>query len=223
MDRPTDYRFNLCKILNLLEQPQSQTTDFQSELPLYLTKPLLMMKLSIQQMIFLRRGMLQASCLSEIIKQLNEIRLGGYVFFLRLSTGSAKNIVIDWQSNNVVEILKQFVSSERIQNDLDEACTRKKALSIIALPWISFGNEYRSFVKDNVYEVTRSVDGSVVLNKSFKTLAEHFTRLLLCKHPKTDPTINYVFDMGYDINEKKLRFISMNQYDDTTNLYTTSC
>lgn len=160
MSTPTDYRFNLDRIHRIFNAV---------ELPIRQVKPLLTIPLSLQQVIFLQNGLLQARFLRRIIEKVDRIRATRKVF-IRLSTISSKDVDIDWSQPDTMNLLRQFISSERVNADLLEACNREASIALIVLPFVNYTHEYRTFVKNNDVEATRSDKGLSIVNEGFKKL-----------------------------------------------------
>jgi hypothetical protein len=209
----TDYRFNLDVLFRkLCNNNASQDICY--------SKPLAVIPLNIQQTIFFQRSMLHAVPLQKIISEISRLRQTQKVF-IRLSTRSGKDSDISWDSNDVTIILKQFFTSGRVQEDIQEAMTRKKKLSLIIMPFITFGREYRSFIVDGRYVATRADDGCLVCDnftgrdirhvETFSRVAE----VLLELYGKT----SFVFDMGINLSTDELQLIEVNQNDETTDQY----
>lgn len=199
----TDYRFNLDVIeYNVLSQiPVSALIPYQPMLKCIL--------LTVQEQIYLRRGMFMK--LGKIIKTIDKLREKHGVVFLRLSSISAKDKQIDWVNAATIEILKAFISSWRIQEDLDEALARQANVSLCILPWKTFVREYRTFVKqDSCW--TRDDVGALISQSDKNKFAEWAQTL--ARHI----VYPFVFDMGYSL-EYGLTFIKCNQFDDTCDLY----
>lgn len=207
MSTPTDYRFNLDRIHRIFHDV---------ELPIQRVRPLLTIPLSLQQVIFLQNGLLQARFLRKIIEKVDKIRATRKVF-LRLSTISSKDVDIDWSEPDTMILLRQFISSERVNADLLEACNREASIALIVLPFVNYTHEYRTFIKNNDVEATRSDAGLSIVNEVFQETARILTKHLLVESDIT--SIDYVFDVGYNVDEQCLCLIELNQYDDTTDLY----
>ena len=200
----TDYRFNLDVVeYGILGHPTlANTIPYQPMLKCIL--------LTVQEQIFLRRGMFTK--LGKVIRTIDKLReKHGGVVFLRLSSISAKDKKIDWVNTSTIDILRTFISSWRIQEDLDEALARGASVSLCVLPWKTFVREYRTFVTENSCW-TRDDAGNLISRSEDSRFAE-WAQVLAQRiaYP-------FVFDMG-DSLEYGLTFIECNQFDDTCDLY----
>lgn len=196
----TDYQFNLDRIDELIS---NQENNLSPNVPY--VKLLKYIPLNAQELVYLRRGMW--SRLKKLIKTLQKLRDKQKVF-IKLSTISAKDVQIDWDNTNVHSILSQFIQSERIVEDLNEAISRQAIIGICVASWRTFDIEYRSFVYDSQI-ISRDQYGKTVTDPIFKTigaaLKPHFTG-------------PFVFDVGKS-QEHGLILIECNQFDDTTDMY----
>lgn len=200
----TDYTFNLDRL-----------HSFHSlySFPDLIVKPLLVVRLTKKQTIFLKRSLIHANNIQDIVQQISTYREKQKIF-IRLSTRSAKDAIIPWDSNDVNLILCRFVCSGRIQEDIEESIRRKKNLSLIVLPFVTFGTEYRSFVYQGKYIMTRSDKG--VVTKDPKNPFEKVANLLIQIYGTEK---DFVFDMGENVETGKLQLIETNQLDETTDQY----
>jgi hypothetical protein len=185
--------------------------------------------------------------LQEIISEISTLRKTQKIF-IRLSTRSGKDAEIPWDSDDVVLILKQFFTSGRVQEDIQEAMTRKKNLCLIIMPFIVFGAEYRSFIVDRKYIATRRDDGNTVFDVAHKTPSpekhdsEHAAMLSSSSEARHEKYLidknreaifaqvakmllelyekkDFVFDMGINLSTGELQLIEINQNDETTDQY----
>lgn len=205
MDLPTDYKYNLDRVLTVLDTLQILQDVPCCDVPV----PHAIIKLDIITMIMMRNALLHAKMVKRIIKQIQTLRNEQKIFF-RLSTISAKDVNMNWDCECVLTLMKMFVTSARILGDLDEAITRKQTLSIVVLPYVEYGTEYRSFIVDNQYDATRDDQGNSIENPLFGRIAH-----ILAFH--FGPT--FVFDMADNQTTKKTMLIELNQYDESTDLY----
>ena len=147
--------------------------------------------------------------LAKVIKVIDNVREKHNPIFMRLSSISAKDKTdIDWCNWSTQNILSAFITSWRIQEDLDEALRRCASVSLCLLPWKTFSREYRTFVTKNVCW-TRDNEGNLITDEQF----QKYTRLLLERM-----VAPFVFDMGECV-EYGLTFIECNQFDETCDLY----
>lgn len=205
----TDYQFNLDRIDKLI-------TDKETNLSLIVPYVSLLkyIPLDVQDLVFLRRGMW--SQLKKVVRTLQKLR-DKQKLFIKLSTISAKDVKIDWDNTDIKIILSQFIQSERIVDDLNEAISRQASIGICVASWRTFNNEYRTFVTpvgsgspvDSLNIITRDQYGETIISDIFEVigtaLQPHFTG-------------PFVFDVGQS-REHGLILIECNQYDDTTDMY----